>query len=501
MHDGGPLFLCESTRRIEERCLQRLPAGTLMRRAAAAVADETDRLARDLPQGVPILVLAGPGNNGADGLLAGMMLAERGYRVAACGPAARSADADGLAVRAAWRARLGELAALSESARMLSEGPIVIDALFGIGLDRALGGELTRMVSEANARARAIVAVDVPSGIDADRGVVVGGADGVAIRAHRTVTMLADKPGLHTGAALDHVGECRVNRLGVETLESATVAPDGHLLDAEFARARMPIRRRDSHKGSHGSVAILGGAQGTRGAALLAAAGAQAGGAGKVFVSSPNGALFDPAHADWMTLPWSVDPGAFEEFDALICGCGLGRSGLAREGMVAALGSSRPLLLDADALNLLAGDSDLAGRLGARDAPTVITPHPLEAARLLGCTVGDVQSDRMAQACNLARRFDCVVVLKGAGSVIASPKRWAIVGAGAPTLATAGTGDVLAGLIGALLVQVLGIFDAAATGAWLHARAGEQAMADYPTGIGLSAVDLPRYLSRVFRQG
>ncbi len=498
------LFPTDSLRRLEAAALADLPPGTLMARAAEAVAAVTARLARTLAPGRPVLALAGPGNNGGDALLAAALLRERGYPCSAvalrgappsCGDAAgawRSAQAAGL--------RIEPPGALDAR---LAVAPIVIDGLFGIGLDRPLAGDARRFCEAVAQAALPVVAVDLPSGIDADTGAIVGGPAGCAMRATRTVTMIADKPGLRTGTALDHVGTVEVAALGLEAAREASAREAGtaigRLFDAGSAAAMLAPRARDSNKGSFGSVLAYGGARGMRGAALLAARGAQALGAGKVFVGSPDGEPFDPGQPQLMTAPAEPDFGAC---DAVAIGCGLGRSELARQRLAAALAAAPALTIDADALNLIAADpSLLAARPVAAPTRCVMTPHPLEAARLLGCEAAQVQADRRAAAAALAQRYRMVVLLKGAGSVVADPGgAWWIVGAGSPALASAGTGDVLAGMISALLARGHDGSRAACLGAWLHGRAGMHFELAHGHAEGLSAAELPQWVREALHE-
>lgn len=498
------LFSTHALRHLEAAALADLPPGTLMARAAGALAGATARLARTLAPGRPVLALAGPGNNGGDALLALALLRERGYACSAVAlrptPPASGDAAD--AWRAAQAAGLPIEAPEALDAR-LAAAPIVIDGLFGIGLDRPLAGHARRFCEAVAQAALPVIAVDVPSGLDADTGAVVGGPGGCAMRASRTVTMIADKPGLHTGAAPGHVGTVELAALGLEGAREAFAheagSAVGRLFDADSAAARLVPRARDSHKGRFGSVLAYGGARGMRGAALLAARGAQALGAGKVFVGSPDGEPFDPGQPQWMSAPAEPD---FAACDAVAIGCGLGRSELARQRLAAALAGARALVLDADALNLLAADpSLLAARPAAAPARCVMTPHPLEAARLLGCDAAQVQSDRRSAAAALAQRYRMVVLLKGAGSVVVDPcGAWWIVGAGSPALASAGTGDVLAGMIAALLARGHDGAPAACLAAWLHGRAGTHFETTHGHAEGLSAAELPRWVCEALRE-
>ncbi len=498
------LFPTRSLRRLEAAALAALPPGTLMMRAAAAVAAATARLARTLTPGRPVLALIGPGNNGGDALLAAVLLRERGYACSAValrpGPPS-SGDAAG-----AWCT--AQAAGLpvdvpDRLAERLTAAPIVIDGLFGIGLDRPLAGEARRFCDAITRAALPVVAVDVPSGLDADAGAIVGGAAGCAMRACVTVTMIADKPGLHTGAALDHVGSLEVAALGLEAERDVFAGQAGQaigrLFDADNAAAMSRPRTRDSHKGSFGTVLAYGGARGMRGAALLAGRGAQALGAGKVFVGAPDAEPFDPGQPQLMTAHAEPD---FSAFDAVAIGCGLGDSVLARQRLAGALSTAPALVLDADALNLIAADPSLLAAQPV-SAPTrcVMTPHPLEASRLLGSDAAQVQADRLAAALALAQRYRMVALLKGAGSIVASPDGdWRIVGAGSPALASAGTGDVLAGMIAALLAQRYDAAEAACWAAWLHGRAGMRFEAAHGHAEGLSAAELPQWIRAALRE-
>jgi len=498
------LFPTDSLRRLEAAALSGLPPDTLMTRAAEAVAAATARLARTLAPGRPVLALAGPGNNGADALLAAALLRERGYACSAV--ALRLAPPSSSDAAGAWRrAQAAGLRIEPPEAldAQLAAAPIVIDGLFGIGLDRPLAGDARRFCEAVAQAALPVVAVDLPSGIDADTGAIVGGTAGRAMRASLTVTMIADKPGLRTGAALDHVGTVEVAALGLEAAREAFAREAGNaigrLFDAGSAAAMLAARARDSNKGSFGSVLAYGGARGMRGAALLAARGAQALGAGKVFVGSPDGEPFDPGQPQLMTAPAEPDFGAC---DAVAIGCGLGRSELARERLAAALASAPALVIDADALNLIAADpSLLAAPPVAAPSRCVMTPHPLEAARLLGCEAAQVQADRRAAAAALAQRYRMVVLLKGAGSLVADPHgAWWIVGTGSPALASAGTGDVLAGMIAAILARGHDGSRAACLAAWLHGRAGMHFETAHGHAEGLSAAELPQWVREALRE-
>jgi hydroxyethylthiazole kinase-like uncharacterized protein yjeF len=507
--NGHPLLTGSAIRSLEARGLAATPEGTLMARAAEALADACASMLRTLPARTPVLALVGPGNNGGDALLAAIRLSERGWT--AHGLAAlpgRPTAADAARARDAWDARGFAVHGPDDLDVLLGHRPLVIDGLFGIGLARPLTGHLATIARRIADLGLPVVAVDVPSGVDADRGAIVGGPGGIALRADLTVTMLADKPGLHTGAGAALAGRIVVADLGLPEqgiVPSAFASPAdgplpaGRLIDESTVAALLPPpRARDAHKGRFGDVMVIAGAPAMRGAATLAALGAQAVGAGRIYVGvdDPH-ARADVERPELMAraLDASVEDGerALGPATALVVGCGLGRDARAARLLAAALGHPAALVLDADGLNGVAADGRLSERLRARAAlgrPSVLTPHPLEAARLLGVQTADVQADRIGSAHRLAVATGACVVLKGAGTVVAFPDgQWSVNASGGPILSVAGTGDVLAGAIGGLLASGLPAGAAAACGAWLHGAAGDALAAspDWGASIGLPA--------------
>jgi hydroxyethylthiazole kinase-like uncharacterized protein yjeF len=479
-----PLYSVAQIRAIEQAAQAQLPPGALMQRAGEAASTYALEVLGGLPTG-RILVLAGPGNNGGDALEVAANLANLGacVDVVHLAGAAPSPEAQRALERAqASRARF--LDGIDDAHGCC----LVVDGLFGIGLARSLAGRARELVERSHGMACPVLALDVPSGLDADTGGVVG-PDGVAVRATHTITFLGNKPGLHTGDGCDHAGRVHVNRLGTATLHME-VAHARLNAPALFAGLLAP-RRRNSHKGSFGDVAVLGGARGMAGAGILAARAALYAGAGRVFVAAVDpGPGLDPMQPEIM-----FRDGAGFAFDGrtVVAGPGLGDSAGATHLLSKVVDGTGPLLVDADALNLCAASPDLAARLAAHDGATVLTPHPLEAARLLGVTAAIVQADRLEHARELAQRLDAVVVLKGAGSVIARPDgEVAINTTGNPGLATGGTGDVLAGLIGTLLGQGWPAWEAALAGVWLHGAAADRLVASGAGPVGLTAGELPR---------
>jgi hydroxyethylthiazole kinase-like uncharacterized protein yjeF len=441
-----------------------------------------------------VLVLAGPGNNGGDGLELAAHLARRGVAVEAV-HLAGDREPSYEAGRALERAR-------AAGVRFIDEIPagrpwrLVVDALFGIGLARPLAGRARELAAWTAGADCPVLALDVPSGLDADTGAIVG-PDGEAVTATHTITFLGNKPGLHTADGCDHAGVVHVEGLGTEGLhaESAQACINGSAL---FSACLAP-RRRNSHKGSYGDVAVLGGAQGMAGAAVLAARAALYGGAGRVFAAMLDAGIgLDPLQPEIM---FREAAGMAFKKRTVVAGPGMGDSGAALRLFGKVLDARGPLVVDADALNLTAAHAELQERLAAHGGQAVLTPHPLEAARLLGVTAPVVQADRLENARELAMRLNAMVVLKGAGSVIARPDGFVAVNTtGNPGLATGGSGDVLAGFTGALLAQGWPAWEAALGAVWMHGAAADRLVADGAGPIGLTAGELPRAIRAVFNE-
>jgi ADP-dependent NAD(P)H-hydrate dehydratase / NAD(P)H-hydrate epimerase len=479
------LYSVAQVRAIEASAQARLVPGELMRRAGEAASAYALELLGGLPSGA-VLVLAGPGNNGGDALEVAANLASLGLRVEVV-HLAGSTPPSPEAQRALERAR-------ARRANFVDDIPddddwsLVVDGLFGIGLARPVTGRARALIERVATMTCPVLALDGPSGLDADTGAVIG-PDGVAMCATHTITFLGNKPGLHTGDGCDHAGRVHVDRLGTDGLHGEI--PQARLNGPALFADRLAPRRRNTHKGSFGDVAVLGGARGMAGASVLAARAALFAGAGKVFVAALDPGLgLDPAQPEIMYR----DAAGFA-FDghAVAAGPGMGVAPEAVHLLGRVVDGPGPLVLDADALNLAAASPDLQARIAAHAAPVVLTPHPLEAARLLGVTAAIVQADRLAHARELALRLDAVVVLKGAGSVIARPDGLvAINGTGNPGLASAGTGDVLAGLAGALLGQGWPAWEAALGAVWLHGAAADRLVESGVGPIGMTASELPR---------
>jgi NAD(P)H-hydrate epimerase len=475
MPHATAMYDTAALRVLEQRAARALADdGVLMQRAGLAA---WHCLLEHWPQAQRIVVACGPGNNGGDGyvLATHALAAGRGVRVlrlAAHAP--RSAQAR--RAHAGFEGCGGQVEVFADR---LPEADVVVDALFGIGLARAPDPEPAAMIGAINAAGVPVLALDVPSGVDVDRGCVPG----IAVRATRTLQFIAPHPGLATGAALDHAGTCGVAMLDLDGSLLREVPVAAYAIAAEALGGWLRPRARDSHKGDNGHVLCIGGDHGSGGAIVLCAQAALRGGAGLASVATR------PEHVSALlarqpeAMVHAVDSvqalaPLLQRADVVAIGPGLGQGEWSRMLLDAALASSKPLLLDADALNLLAASP--------RELPasTILTPHPGEAARLLGIDTAQVQADRYAAAHALAGRHGCVVVLKGAGTIVMAPQRTPyVVAAGNPGMAVGGMGDLLGGVIAALRAQGLDAFDAAACGALLHAVAGDAAAAGGTRGM------------------
>jgi ADP-dependent NAD(P)H-hydrate dehydratase / NAD(P)H-hydrate epimerase len=473
---ASPLYTTDRIRAIEHSA----GSAGLMETAGLAAAT----LARDLAgeDGDAILVLAGPGNNGGDALVAARHLKAWWFRVSVVfAGAAGKLPPDAAAALDAWLAAGGTL----ETAIPCRKFGLVIDGLFGIGLSKPLQGDFAELVGAVNALSLPVLAIDIPSGLCADTGRVLG----TAVRASHTLTFLGLKPGLFTLDGPDHAGEVVLTDLGVNAALHASTP--GALLDTH--PPLPPGRHKNAHKGSFGSAGILGGDTSMVGAALLAGRAALLSGAGRVYV----GLLEAQAPAVDLLQPELMlrTPKALLDIPhltALAVGPGLGRSVPAARELRHALQLPVALLLDADALHLLAGDVGLRQLFHARSAGNMLTPHPGEAAALLGCSIAELQADRIASALEIARTFNAITLLKGCGSIIATPDgRWFVNGSGNPGMSSAGMGDILCGLIVSLLGQGMSCEAACLLGVYLHGAAADVLARERgPVGLAASEVTL-----------
>jgi len=443
-------------------------AGRLLMELAGAGAA---RLIRERAGGLAgkAVVLCGPGNNGGDGWVVARHLAAAGWVVRCVCLAEPAPGGDAHANMRLWHAlggdiRMAERGATARMKNWLNHANAIVDGLFGTGLKRPLDGAAADLVQAANEAEHGLkVALDLPTGIDGDRGNILG----TAFRADLTTTFGVRKLGLYLGAGPEHAGEVVRVDIGWVRPVVDRIGASARLADEQAMRPLVPARPAEGHKGSFGHVGIVGGFPGTEGAAVLAARGALRAGAGLVTWTSPDGPEVVSRPPEIMRVPFvtALPPRP----NALVVGPGLG-TGLVSEAAVgAALADTRPQVWDADALNLIAASDQLAS-LGAG---RVLTPHPLEAARLLKSDATSIQADRSAAARSLAERSGAVVILKGRNPIVATPgEPLVIFDLAEPTLAVGGSGDVLAGIVGALLAQGLTPRNAALLAVHLHGQAG-----------------------------
>ena len=444
------------------------------------------------PKARRILVLCGTGNNGGDGWVLARLADKAGLecRVAVFGDPARIAGAARMAFDVWCESNSGaHVNAETLNAGDLEIGAcdIVIDALTGIGLSGPSRADFVELIMLVNGSSVPVLSLDVPSGVDADTGSVIASA----IQATTTMTFIAHKPGLLTGAALNHVGRLVLADLGAPSAVFESVPADGYRFSADAAGG-LAARSTTAHKGHFGHVLVIGGNRGMGGAALLAAGAALRSGAGLVSLATRSEHVSAALTRYPELMVTGLDDVAAlsalcDRKSIIVIGPGLGQDDWARQCLRHAVEAGLPLVCDADALNVIAEGVVTM----PPDIPLIITPHPGEAARLADVPTGEIESDRVWWAATLAERYAGVVVLKGAGTVIASPSKEdppIICAGGNPGMATGGMGDVLAGLIGALVAQGLTLMEASTLGVATHARAGDLAWERY--GVGLTATDV-----------
>jgi hydroxyethylthiazole kinase-like uncharacterized protein yjeF len=465
------LLRLSESRAIEAQYLNVAPP--LMERAGLAAANYAATIAAP---GTRILLCAGPGNNGGDAFVTARLLKLRGHDVSVV----FAGDPNKLPADAALA--LQNLVATGvETSHEIREGDfgLVVDGLFGIGLTRAIEGAYAALIERINAFAGPVLALDIPSGLDGDTGRILG----IAVKASHTISFISGKPGLYTLDGPDQCGIVCIDSLGlnIQPLHGAQV-------DCKDFATLLTPRRQNSHKGSYGSLAVIGGAPGMAGAALLTARAALQLGAGRVFVGMLAPVSVDPKQPELMLR---APDDALDQATAGLIGPGLGLSEAALAITRRVASADFSLLLDADALNILAAHPVLQTAISRRKSPTVLTPHPTEAARLLACSTADIQADRIASALRIATQFKAVVALKGCGTALAHPDgRWRINTTGNAGLATAGSGDVLSGLIGALLAQHWPAWEALCAAVHLHGCAADQLVERSIGPIGITAGEL-----------
>ena len=471
-----PVVTAEEMRALDRATIEDvgLPALTLMETAGRAVARA---VLRALGRHGHVAVVCGPGNNGGDGFVVARVLRDHGVDAVAYLAVPRTVVKGDAATHLAILERAGGVVRMIDTAPELDEvaaaiagSEVCVDALFGIGPVRAIEGHLAQVVAAINS-ARHRIAVDVPSGMDSDTG-FVGGA---CVDAHRTVAMAAHKIALVSAPGFARCGVIEICDIGIPAGVMATATVHAGLVEEADVRGWLPKARALDHKGTRGHALVIGGAPGMRGAGRLAAIAALRAGAGLSTLAAHGGEDLT-APDSVMTKAVSGEIGALIAGKAaIVIGCGLGQDAAARGWLREVLAAGVPAVLDADALNMIADDPAV---LAAAVGPIVITPHPGEAARLLGTSTQAVEGDRLAAARALAQKTHAVVVLKGARTIVCDgtlgDDHCAINPTGGPALATGGTGDVLAGTIGGLLAQRLATADAARAGVYVHGLAGER---------------------------
>jgi hydroxyethylthiazole kinase-like uncharacterized protein yjeF len=469
------------------------PGFALMLRAGQAVAEA----AMDLVEQGPILVVAGRGNNGGDGFVAATELVARGRSVSII----LLCDRDTLQGDAALAARGWKGPVLPCDVRAIGAPALIIDALFGAGLNRPVKGDPHDIIEAINANGAAVLSVDLPSGINGTTGAVMG----VAVRATETVTFFRRKPGHLLLPGRVHCGRVRLADIGIEAGLLDEIRPLTFENIPKLWRESFPVPRIDGHKYARGHAVVVSGDIAATGAARLAARGALRAGAGLVTLASPRDALAINASALTAVMIRAIDTRAEfadlladKRLNACVIGPGAGVGERARDLVLAALSAKRGLALDADALTSFADAPDhlFEAIKSSADSQVVLTPHEGEFPRLFS----DMNNkhplrSKLERVRAAAERSGAVVLLKGADTVVASPDGRAAIAANAPRwLASAGAGDVLAGMVGGFLAQGVPAFEAACMGTWMHGEAGSEA------GPGLIAEDLPEVLPAVFRR-
>ena len=484
------IVTAEQMREIDRKAIQDrgIPSLTLMESAGRAVAEAAARMTQVCPSR-PVVIICGRGNNGGDGFVVARHLIEMGRKVQVFLAARRdqlSGDAEANLRRLAEEGlAVSEIETAAPAARACARAGLIVDALLGTGLSGSVRGLARELIDAMNEAGAAVLAVDVPSGLDADGGKPLGRA----VRADETVTMGLPKLGFFLHPGMDYTGRVTVADIGFPPDLIADSPSVAELLDPEWVRMLLPRRPRSAHKGDFGRVLAIAGSVGMTGAACLCAEAALRVGAGLVTVGCPASLndILETKLTEAMTFPLpetynrSLDTRALapilelaEQADAVAIGPGLSRepeTAVLVRRLVARVGT--PMVIDADGLNALA---DAGGILEGEHAPAVLTPHPGEMARLMGVTTDSVQDKRAHFAEAAANRCGCVIVLKGACTLIAESGRPLTVNpTGNPGMASGGTGDVLTGIIAGLIAQGLLPFEAAASGAYLHGLAGDLA--------------------------
>ncbi len=495
-----PLYTARQVRALDQAAVGAgIPGQVLMERAGEALLHVLCSQWPDWRR-LHLAVVAGPGNNGGDGYVLARFLRELG------GSATLLTVGDhsrlrGEAAEAAcrWQRAGGEVSEANEAS--LSAGyNLFVDALLGTGLDRPVGSPFREVLEAIERLSVPVLAVDIPSGLSADTGRVFG----TALSATATVTFGGLKRGLVTANGPDYTGQVWIEGLGIPEESREEVPASGRLLTAGSLSLRS--RPRNSHKGHFGHVVIIGGSPGMAGAAAMAGWSAFRAGCGRVTccVTPETRTTVAGFYPELMTSVWgegqSLPEGLFETASSLAIGPGLGQSPEARATLGQACECDCPLVIDADGLNGLAQEPDLAERVRQRTTPTVLTPHPGEASRLLGLTVSEVEADRFAGAARLADSFNAICCLKGVGTIVAQPQGYyAVNTTGNPGMSIAGQGDILTGVIAAQLAQGRLAYESACLGVWAHGAVGDR-LARTRGPFGFSATECADSLPEIWRE-
>lgn len=477
--DKLPVYTIEQVRELDRSAIQDygIAGYMLMERAAHAL---FAAISQQYPSAKSLCIVCGAGNNAGDGYVLARLAQQAAWTVHVLAVVApENLRNDAATAYQDYVASGGTVAAFTEQ---LPVADLLVDAVLGSGLARALEGMFKVAVEAINAYPKPVIAVDIPSGLNGNTGQALGGA----VKADLTVTFIGLKQGLLTGQARDYVGNLVFADLALPIEVVQQVPAQAEILTLSLLKEWLPKRARCAHKGKFGHVLLVGGQAGMAGAIRLAGEAALRTGSGLVSIAS------HPAHAAWlnMTRPelmvsaieTAIDlDGLLEAKSAIGLGPGLGQSEWSKQVWAAALTTKLPLVLDADALNLLAQTKQ-------QRSTWVLSPHPAEAARLLACTTSDIEQDRFAAVQALQRQYGGVVVLKGAGTLVADEQGLYVCLAGNPGMATAGMGDVLTGAITSLLGQGLSLTEAACAGVLIHALAGDQAAQQGERGLIASDV-------------
>lgn len=468
------LYNATQIRAIEKEAIEHLgiPSYELMTRAGEAV---VKFLREDLLPDSSLLILCGPGNNGGDGFVVARLLHQANYAVTLiCLTDSGLLKGDAAHARDDWLKAGGKI---DHYSGQLPTADFIIDALFGIGLTRPLEGKFQQVVEQVNASGKPVLAIDIPSGLCSETGAVRG----VAVRADKTVTFIGLKAGQFLLDGPDCCGELLLDDLAVPHTAYADQSPVAHLLDESEIPAHLPPRARNCHKGDFGHVLVIGGGKGMPGAVRMAAEAAARCGAGLVSVAThPQHAQSIPAACPVLMAHGISDSSQLQALlkkaTTLAFGPGLGQDKWAKMLFARIMESEKPRVVDADALNLLAENPQQSDQ-------QIITPHPGEAGRLLGVSTAEIQHDRMLAVKKLQQKYGGIVVLKGQGTLVSDGHEIWLCPFGNPGMASGGMGDVLTGIIAALVAQRLPLLAAAKCGVLIHALAADKAAATQPRGL------------------